>query len=638
MLPDLEGIDFLQVERGPTLTRHLDNLIFEFITSETEFLELLTYPSSSQRDQTPIQSPTLPSPRHSRAPSGIPHIERPSPSIRDACHQDLQTFGNTFFQSTSSIYQEQEVQRASSSVSTNGDSNPITIPLKQWKITLYGQVPISPIPEPITEYEERIIKSITNRYRIGVALKDTIPLVAYSTRMQMQETYGNHLSRHSTFYGANSVYDESSSVSIADFLCEELFGMPRVLATSLFHAIYSKDPPPDVSELSEQHILHLPDSLSTSLIVSAYMMHCRGKTYEERFYALFSDTEDQGNYISLARLAHILLNVLASHSAYAFVEPCTYKCTFATIAATRIFFDADLEGRWHLVYDTTYLRRGISLLSYLWSAQGAESIVGDTGPLGYEAFYVIYCTFVKNSDNDIKGKITEALMLQYNGETYSKRFVNRLLNGQGRPLYNHYPNEAAFSLVDFTVFMLAECAIDSYPAIRYFFNLADGDHDGLLSVDDIKVCLIEQAEQWSCYGIDLAVDEVISQLIDMICFVPDDYEDPDTYGESLARHKPVSNHFSHFDNVPRNISSTERVTDLAFSFEQILRCAMPYNIFNAMFSVKRFIYFEQRDPYIGNLCGDVRVKRPLRIAHTMSSTWASFSLAAYDQFMIDSEE
>lgn len=97
MLPDLEGIDFLQVERGPTLTRHLDNLIFEFITSETEFLELLTYPSSSQRDQTPIQSPTLPSPRHSRAPSGIPHIERPSPSIRGACHQDLQTFGNTFF-------------------------------------------------------------------------------------------------------------------------------------------------------------------------------------------------------------------------------------------------------------------------------------------------------------------------------------------------------------------------------------------------------------------------------------------------------------------------------------------------------------------------------------------------------------
>ncbi|EFO62586.1 Ser/Thr protein phosphatase 2A, 72/130 kDa reg sub B [Giardia lamblia P15] len=637
MLTDLEGIDFLQVERGPTLMRHLDNLIFEFITSETEFLELLTYPSSSQRDQTPIQSPTLPSPRYSRMLSGIPHIEGPSPPIRDACHQDLQTFGNTFFQSTSSVCQEQEVQRTLSGTPMNSDSSSITIPLKQWKITLYGQVPISPIPKPITEYEERIIKTITNRYKTEIPLKETIHLLLYNTRVQMQETCGNHLSRYSTFYGENSASDDSSLVSITDFLCEELFGMPRILATSLFHTICSKGLPPNVSELSEQHILHLPDSLPTSLIVDVYMKHCKGKTYEERFYALFSDTEDQSNSVSLARLAHILLNVLASHGAYAFVEPCTYKCTFAIIAATRIFFDADLEGKWYLVYETTYLRRGISLLSYLWSAQGTESIIGDTGPLGYEAFYVIYCTFVKNSDNDIKGRITEALMLQYNGETYSKRLVNRLLNGQGRPLYDHYPDEAALSLVDFTIFMLAECAIDSYPAIRYFFNLADGDHDGLLSVADIKVCLIEQAEQWSCYGIDLAVDEVMSQLVDMICFVPDDYEDRDTYGESLAHHEFVSSCFSHSDNVFRNTSNTGCVTDLAFSFEQILRCAMPYNIFNAMFSVKRFIYFEQRDPYIGNLCGDVKVKRPLRIAHTMSSTWGSFCLAAYDQFMIDSE-
>lgn len=637
MFADLEGIDFLQVERGPTLTRHLDNLIFEFITSEAEFLELISYPSSSQKGQFSNKSPKSRSPRNSWVPSGIPHMEGSYSLIREPCHQDLQTFSSTFFPSTSSICQEQEIQSVSSGTSMSNDCNSITIPLKQRKLTLYGQVPISTIPASVTEYEEGILRGITSRYKTEIPLKDTTPLLSYSTRVHMQETFSAHFSRYSTFYGTNNEHNANSSVSITDFLCEELFGMPRVLATSLFYVISSKEPSPDVNELVEHHILHLPDSISTKLVFDTYMKCCRGKTHEERFYTLFSDKIDQGNRVSLARLAHILLNVLASHSAYSFMEPCIYKCIFAIIAATRILFDADLEGRWYLTYETTYLRRGISPLTYIWMAQGAETIVGDTGPLGYEAFYVIYCTFVKNSDNDIRGKVTEALMLQYSGEMYSKRFVKRLLNGRGRPLYDPHPNEAALSLVDFTVFMLAECAVDSYPAIKYFFNMADGDCDGLLSVDDIKVCLVEQAEQWSFYAIDLTVDEVISQLVDMVCFVPDDYEDPDTYGEPLTRKGYASGNLARFDNAPKSIYHTGGATGFAFSFEQILRCAMPYNIFNAMFSTKRFIYFEQRDPYIGNLHGDIRVKRPLRIAHTMSNTWTSFCLAAYDQFMADSE-
>lgn len=642
MFAGLESIDFLQVERGPTLTRHLDNLIFEFITSEDEFLELLNYPSITHRGQQSTQSPKLHSPRNPRAPLGIPHMESPSPSIREPHHQDLQTLSNalnsTLVQSTDSTRQEQETRATPRSASKGNDFNPIPIPLRQRKIALYGQISIGSIPSFVIEYEDSILHTITERYRTEIALKDTIPLPSYNTRVQMQETLNGHFSQHSTFYGINNIYNAGSVVSITDFLCEELFGIPRVLATSLFHVISSpKQPSPSVNELSEKHIFQTPEFISTTLVVDSYIKRCRGKTYEERFYTLFSDTTGQGNRISLARLAHILLNVLVSHSAYSFVEPCVYKCSFAITAATRIFFDADLEGNWYLTYDTTYLRRGISPLSYLWSAQGAESIVGDTGPLGYEAFYVIYCSFVKNSDNDIQGKITEDLMLQYSGEMYSKHFVKRLLSGQGRPLYGPCSDEPALSFVDFTIFMLAECAVDSYPAIKYFFNLADGDCDGLLSIDDIKVCLIEQSEKWSLYAIDLTVDELISQLIDMICFVPDDYDDPDTYGEPLVHQGFASGNVSRFDNAPKSFSNTGGTAGLAFSFEQILRCAMPYNIFNAMFSIKRFIYFEQRDPYVGNLCGDVNIKRPLRIAHTMSGTWASFCLAAYDQFMADSE-
>lgn len=642
MFDNLESVDFLQVERGPTLTRHLDNLIFEFITSEDEFMKLLNYPSATHKEQLPIQSPKLHSSRNPRVPIGIPHMESPPPSIRDSHNQDLQTLSSilsdTSVQSTELNPREQIAQTVLNDVSGGDSFNSISIPLQQRKIALYGLISIGKVPDLITEYEDSIVAKIAELYRIEIPLKDTILLPSYSIRVKLQETFTSHFSRNSTFYGTNSIANESQSASLRDFLCEELFGMPRVLATSLFHFIINpNEPSPSVDDLSEEHVFHCPEFIPTNIVVDAYRRHCRGKIHEKRFYNLFSDMGNQDNHISLARLAHILLNVLTSHSSYSFIEPCIYKCSFAVTAATRIFFDADIEGKWYLTYDTTYIRRGISPLSYLWTAQGAKSIVGDMGPLGYEAFYVLYCNFVKNSDNDIQGKVSEELMLQYNGGMYSKQFVQRLLNGQGRPLYKSYLDEPALSFVDFIIFMLAECAIDSYPAIKYFYNLADGDCDGLLSVDDIKTCLIVQAEKWSLYAIDLSVDELISQIIDIICFVPDDYEDPDTYGESLARQGFASGNLSRFNNIPRSVSSTGCATGLAFSFEQILRCAMPYNIFNAMFSIKRFLYFEQRDPYIGNLYGDINTKRPLRIPHTMSATWASFCLAAYDQFMEDGE-
>ncbi|TNJ29522.1 Ser/Thr protein phosphatase 2A [Giardia muris] len=603
MLNSVEALELLQVERDPVLIRYLDNLMFEFLTSP-EGYGLLEYDAAFDSEKQG-QSPRLPSPRLASANN--------SPTVRT-----LAT----------------DTTLSSSTINDSADGKLLALP--RMKRGLYGCVLTGRLPAPIVAYQQRVLGHLTGIYSRSMKLLEQITPVATEERLQLQREYPEYFAmRSGAFDGLtdSSGKKKNDILTVGVYLCEEVFFFPALIADLLF--TYISDPDYRSPTLDRLEAPKPMSTISTAALTAAFQTYCQDYLPEERFYRVFARDsvielipekgfwERFGYRVRLPRrgankgrskgtqlpprgtttlehrlqfheLSVICMAALERHPSYDFVSPHVYRRALAIIAATRFFFDADVFGRWFLSYEATYCHLGLSILRVLWELQGRESLVGERGPLGYEIFYVLYCAFIRGTGDDTEGLVQKRALLTYDGGIYSQDLVDRVFAQRGRAFYDSDPS-LGLTLVDFTIFFLADRAINSYASLCYNFNLADDDDDGYISTRDIQEALERRASEWYYAAIDVCVEDVLSQLTDMV-------------GYTTATDSPE-----------------------LLSLEDLLRCRMSFNLFSAMYSAHRFAYFEQRDPYVGALEGTIDKRIPKRLLHYHCELWTRYALAEYDR-------
>lgn len=604
MLNSAEALELLQVERDPVLIRYLDNLMFEFLTS-SEGYGLLEFDTALDTEKQG-QSPRLPSPRLASANN--------SPTVRT-----LAT----------------DATLSSSTINEGADGKIITLP--RMKRGIYGCVLTGRLPAPIVSYQRRVLEHLVSTSSRSLKLLEKVTPFAVEERKQLQREFPEYFSmRSGAFEGLadSSGERKTEGLTVGVYICEEVFFFPALVADLLYAHLSDPDYRSPTIDL-----LIAPEpmsTISTAALTAAFQTYCQDYLPEERFYRVFARDsvvelmpekgfwEKFGYRVRLPQrgahnrsktkgiqlppkgtitlehrlqfheLAMIYMASLERHPSYDFVSPHMYRKALAIIAAARFFFDADVFGRWFLSYETTYCRLGLSILHVLWELQGRESLVGERGPLGYEIFYVLYCAFIRGTGDDTEGLVHRKALLAYDGGIYSQELVDRVFAQRGRAFYDSDPS-LGLTLVDFTIFFLADRAINSYASLCYNFNLADDDDDGYISTQDIHDALERRANEWYYAAIDVSVEDVLSQLTDMV-------------GYTTATDSPE-----------------------LLSLEDLLRCRMSFNLFSAMYSAHRFAYFEQRDPYVGALEGIIDKRVPKRLLHYHCELWTRYALAEYDR-------
>lgn len=473
MIVNLQGITLEECGDTDIFTRHLDNLFFQFITSDDSAI-VLDVLSHDMRKRLPLvmeASPPL------RPPS-------PNPSFSGKLNQTSPSFrlDETFSHSMSF---------ASKSLREAGSR--LAIKISECKIATYGKIDTRSLPADIVEYQDDLLDFILHLYPDRVMLHDEIPIPLLRQRSRIQEIYefSNLIPKWSVFLDNGTTPTSAARIPVHALIAEELFGLPRMVGGFIFGYLTGgvcEVPLEGITEDTAARLRTVPAALSASLLQTVYTLCCRGCNMEERLYNLLCDKALQdavayydadtisarrrealgilntlqdleimssssaisdtllaavpdftvtaspyGRAIPLAKLVLLSLSLIVTHPAYDFVQPFVYQRSLALIATARIFFDCDLHGRWLLSYEDTYLRHGVSLSDIYWRAQMLENIVGETGPFGYEQFYVIYCAFVKHSDEDIEGDITS--LATYNNSTYSALCCAEIMRGRGRPFY-----------------------------------------------------------------------------------------------------------------------------------------------------------------------------------------------------------
>ncbi|CAL6080059.1 Serine/threonine-protein_phosphatase 2A [Hexamita inflata] len=346
------------------------------------------------------------------------------------------------------------------------------------------------------------------------------------------------------------------------------------------------------AELFTEEVLGLPHMISSAVMKLLPLnpsnedlskLYDKVKNFhpEQRLYELFP--------MNFQSVLELCASVIGTHPEYAFVQPQIYADSLARATAARIFYDADFTGKWQLTFDQ-YKKTGYSVLKQIFQVQNTADISTLDSPFGYEQFYVMYCLYSKYAPgNNVEKPLAEIQLRAFNEFQYSARFVARVFRGVGRPLLT----KNQFNFEDFIVMLLSDVCYDTEQSCRFMFNVADISAQNSISKFDFDYFFSENQIQFEQRGVTTQRQDILIQLQDMIKF---------NYDE-----------------------------DFNFSFEQIRRSKMHMNLFDAMFSVQKFVQFENRDPYVANSelqTGNV-------VSHCDSGVWRAFWQGMYDSISGD---
>ncbi|EGB09121.1 hypothetical protein AURANDRAFT_3205, partial [Aureococcus anophagefferens] len=240
------------------------------------------------------------------------------------------------------------------------------------------------------------------------------------------------------------------------------------------------------------------------------------------------------------------------------------------------------------------------VLQALVQLDGDPDINKELSYFSYEHFYVLYCRFWE-LDGDHDARLSRDDVLKYGGHRLSRAIVDR----DGRPRgggggggddARAAPSPArdadALTYADFVYFMLSEEDKSTEAAMRYWFQCVDVDGDGVVDVRDAAFFYDMQARRMECLGHDvIGFEDVLCQMADLLTPASLEKTNVDGSGGKL---------WLTLDDVLRK-------TRVAGVF------------FDALFSLDKFVAFEQRDPFADRLKRD----------DPFDTDWDRFAAAEY---------
>jgi serine/threonine-protein phosphatase 2A regulatory subunit B'' len=354
----------------------------------------------------------------------------------------------------------------------------------------------------------------------------------------------------------------------------------------------------------EVWIYHHPDSTPAPQAVTIEMMEFYWKMYMEPY-----DVMDRFFYLvkSLAVPDHIVRDdflpfvqaLLREHPGLEFLSShAEFQEKYAVTVVTRIFYSVNTC---HTGRITSRQIRHSDLYEAFLQVDQEEDINKVTRYFSYEHFYVLYCRFWE-LDHDRDYRITREDLLKYGDHSLSHMIVDRIFDAAPRPfiydssssnsIANGKPNHRDYlSYEDFIYFMLSEEDKSNEVAVRYWFQCVDVDGDGKLNNMEMRSFYAVQLHRMSCMGHEtVPFEDMLCQMMDMM--------------------KPASTEYL-----------------VVNDFLQAECCNVSGALFDALFSLNKYMLFEQRDPF------NERQKRE----DEFQTDWDRFACMDYNRLAMEEE-
>ncbi|ESU37934.1 Hypothetical protein DHA2_17538 [Giardia duodenalis] len=366
-----------------------------------------------------------------------------------------------------------------------------------------------------------------------------------------------------------------------------------------------------------------------------------GKQTHERLFNILR--LPNRNYITLEDLERVAWILLRLHPGLSFLaETPQFQVKYAETVAARILFELDSAGRGVLFphdlcklhignLGTTTVRSGYGvLLEALWLSQFEADINRIQRFFSYEHFYVIYCKFWELDENHDQ-KISLEEFCKYGGNVINKRAAQRAFNllidrrrscrrfltasailddkitmnipqsaiieqeekkskkglGKGKKGGAPVTSENFLTYYDFVCFILAEENRDLDSSLNFWFEVCDLDADGIISFNDFDYFYRDQLEAVELAGTDAPDSkDIFCQLVDQI------------KSTSTAIYLVDADHDLEDVGYVDGKSYENKSPSNGVTLQELRRCKVRGNIFDAMINFRKLTAFEARDPYL----------------------------------------
>jgi serine/threonine-protein phosphatase 2A regulatory subunit B'' len=361
---------------------------------------------------------------------------------------------------------------------------------------------------------------------------------------------------------------------------------------------------PFYQRILEVWTYHHPDLTPAPQSVTMEMMEFYWKMYMEpydvmdRFFYLVKSfvvpdhilRDDFLPFIQALLREHPGLEFLSSHG--------EFQEKYAVTVITRIFYSVNTC---HTGRITSRQIRHSDLYEAFLQVDQEEDINKVTRYFSYEHFYVLYCRFWE-LDHDRDYRITREDLLKYGDHSLSHMIVDRIFDAAPRPfIYDSSIGNGAsngkanhrdyLSYEDFIYFMLSEEDKSNEVAVRYWFQCVDVDGDGKLNNMEMRSFYAVQLHRMSCMGHEtVPFEDMLCQMMDMM--------------------KPASTEYL-----------------VVNDFLQAECCNVSGALFDALFSLNKYMLFEQRDPF------NERQKRE----DEFQTDWDRFACMDYNRLAMEEE-
>ncbi|KAH8046997.1 hypothetical protein JL722_13335 [Aureococcus anophagefferens] len=316
--------------------------------------------------------------------------------------------------------------------------------------------------------------------------------------------------------------------------------------------------------------------------------------------------------------APLLDTLIAHHPGLKFLEEhVEFQRKYAATVTARLYYRVNLSRTGKISRRELLRPSTPCVLQALVQLDGDPDINKELSYFSYEHFYVLYCRFWE-LDGDHDARLSRDDVLKYGGHRLSRAIVDRVFDaapslrrrrvrrrsaarGPGAPAKAPAARRTLEDLAgdddgasdDGSAFGDdSEEDKSTEAAMRYWFQCVDVDGDGVVDVRDAAFFYDMQARRMECLGHDvIGFEDVLCQMADLLTPASLEKTNVDGSGGKL---------WLTLDDVLRK-------TRVAGVF------------FDALFSLDKFVAFEQRDPFADRLKRD----------DPFDTDWDRFAAAEY---------
>lgn len=206
----------------------------------------------------------------------------------------------------------------------------------------------------------------------------------------------------------------------------------------------------------------------------------------------------------------LLEELLAFHPGLAFLETTPeFQEKYARTVIARMFYSLDPTARQCITGRA--LRQG-SLLRAFHVVDMEEDINLVNDFFSYEHFYVLYCKFWElDGDHDFLLSREDLAKLT----DLTDIVLDRVFEEAGRPFTSGTPGRMGYE--DFICFLMSEEDKTSPEALRYWFNVVDLNHDGVLTPDEMRAFYTQQHARMVELGMEaVGFQDLMTQMSDLL--------------------------------------------------------------------------------------------------------------------------